>query len=500
MGSKFVEKHKRKSILAALLFIFQGRTKYIGILLVITILSIPFALSGETLSRILELRPVAAFLRTVGLSSVVSTINPKYSNDLLKAALDRASADSKDASFWQKFLNRINSTLPPGGGPSSIAMLRGGGEDLFGPLEVKDGKYDKKAGPGQVKGVLNEEERAKGYSGDDVDLQGLLAGGPGYEGSGLYGDQMERNMSSSASGGGPYLNRTMFNRPGGAAAGGAAGLYSNVMSESSNKVPVPSSARKINSKRMGRVSGFSWKNVGYGRGKSDAINKLGSKKPMFQLAETFSMAGSAANSKDSAYEYQAAYVGSTYDGNETGADVIETSFDSPTVPPDSSFTGDLLINTQDLQNQAKACSDAQGTHGAAMSEDGKKMDDISKTLGKPPKCCSGGVGAWNSKVNQIQAACQDYNAHEVQLAAACQNKSSPMDCSYSSKMHINPCSKWKCWLAIILMVILAFLTFGWGAALIVGVLAAGSILGNGSMFGMVGDMIGGFISKLAGGE
>ena len=190
MGSKFVEKHKRKSVLAALLFLFQGRAKYVGILLILTILSVPFVISGETLSRIIELRPVAAFLRTVGLGSVISAINPKYSNDLLKAAMDKAANDSEQNSFWAKFLKSVNATLPPGGGPSSLAMIRGDADEIFGPLELKDGKYGKR-GAGDVKGAVNDEERQRGETGDEVNLEGfkaaidqylgLLGRGPLYE-------------------------------------------------------------------------------------------------------------------------------------------------------------------------------------------------------------------------------------------------------------------------------------------------------------------------------
>jgi hypothetical protein len=499
MGSKFVEKHKRKSVLAALLFIFQGRTKYVGILLVLTILSIPFVISGETLNRMLELRPVAAFLRTVGLGGIVSAINPKYSNDLLRAALDKASQDSEANSYWAKFLKSINATLPPGGGPSSIAMLRGGGDDIFGPPVLKDGKNSKR-GPGQVKGAVNDDEKANGEGADGVDLQGLL-GKAGQGGGGLYGDQMGQNLAGnfangSAGGSGPYAGRTLL-FGGGGSRGSGAGMYSKVMGQSGSKVPVPGSPQKVNTKLMGRVSGFSWRNVGYKTNSAKMDVKLNNKKPMFQLAETFAMTGAAFKSKESALEYQASYTGTTYDGNDANLDVIQTDASAPIVP-DTSFTGDLIAGTNDLQEQAKACSEASGTHGAAMSEDGKMMEEVGKTLGKPPKCCSSGVGAWNAKINRIIAYCNDYNGHEVQLSAACQNKSSPMNCTGYNKMIIKPCSKLKCFLAILLMILLGGL-FGIFGAIIVGVLAVGSMMGNGSMFGPVGDMVSGFISTIAGG-
>ncbi|MBI4349854.1 MAG: hypothetical protein HY550_00290 [Elusimicrobia bacterium] len=466
MGSKFVEKHKRKSILAALLLIFQGRAKYVAIALVLLILSVPFVVSGDILGRIIELRPVAAFLRTVGLGSVVSVINPKYSNDMLRAAMDKAADDSAQGSFWAKFLQSINATLPPGGGPSSIALLRGSKEDIFGPVELKEGKAGRR-GPGQVKGAVNDEERERGETGDEVDLQGLLAGGMGGgpgggpgDGSGLYGDLMGQNLAGSFGGGGPgsgsgpYIDRSRMGR--GGSAGRASGMYASALGQAGSKVPVPNSPSKVNTKKMGRVSGFSWKNVGYKTSNAKMNLQLNSKKPMFQLAQTFAMTDAAYRSKDSAYEYQAAYVGTTYDGNDSNLDVVQTDMDPVTVPPDTSFTGAVMGDAEALNDLAKNCSNAQGTHGAAMSSDGKQMKQIGESMGKPPSCCNhGAVSKWNGKIDKVIALCNDFNGHEAQLAAACQNTSSPMNCGKYSKYKIKPCSWLKCFLAFLLMFLFA---------------------------------------------
>ena len=133
MGSKFVERHKRKSVLAALLFIFQGKVKYLTIPLMLMILSVPFVISGETLGRIIELRPVAAFLKTVGLGSMVSVINPKYSNDMLRAALDKAAEDSAQNSFWA---NSEGHKHRPRRRAGLLAMPRG--SKHFGPPRMID--------------------------------------------------------------------------------------------------------------------------------------------------------------------------------------------------------------------------------------------------------------------------------------------------------------------------------------------------------------------------
>ena len=463
MGSKFVEKHQRKSVLAALLFVFQGKAKYVGVMLLV-ICSIPFVMSGETLNGIIELPGVAAFMRAVGFGGVVSSMNTKYSNDVLKAAIDKAAVDNVQTSFWARFLKSVNATMPPADGPSTLAMVRGGG-DVFGPPVVKD---NAKRGPGQVKGVVNEEERKRGEAPGEVDLKGMLAGvpgGPGGSEGGLYGDLMGEGLAGSYGGGSASASSSRTSLVG--VGGRSAGMYSKVMSQSAANVPVPGAPSKVKTKKMGRVSGFSWKNVGYKTKNAKVDVKIGNKKPMFQLAETFAMTGIAAYNKDSAYEYQAAYVGTTYDGNDSNLNVMQTDAAAPSLPPDSSFAGDLMTGAMDYEQAGKECSQAQGINGAAMSSDGKQMTQIAESMGTPPSCCSSRVDSWNDDIRKIVYLCGDYNLNDAQLATACKSPTSQMDCSIYGKYKVNKCPWWKCFLAFLFACIFGgfLLLAGLGTAL-----------------------------------
>ena len=487
MGSEFVEKHKKKSALAALLFIFRGRAKYVSIMLIVVLCSIPFVVSGETLNGIIELPSVAAFLRGVGLGGVVDSAMHRGSDDGLDAAMNKAARDSQQGSLWAQFLKRLNAPMPPAGAQSSMAMLRGDVKDLSGPPQLKDGA--ERRAPGQVSGAVNEEEKARGDTGDSVDLQNMLSGK-----GGVYGDMMGSAMAGSfnGQGSGPYLNRSMMNGPGLSASGGSSGMYTQVFHESASRVPVPSNPGKATSKKMGKVSGFSWKNVGYKTSKATLDFKTGSKKPMFQLAQTFAMTGTAYRSGSAALEYQAAYVGSTYDGNEVNAPILQTDAAAPVVP-DNSFAGDLMNGAMSAQQDAEACQSADGVYSPKISEDAQQMDTISHSLGKPPKCCSGGVGAWNNKINRLVYYCNDYNSNSAALASACQSKGESMDCGRYSSMHINPCSKWRCWLAFLFAILF-----------LLPILVVGSVisllLGNATMFSKIGDIVSLFVNKLAGGK
>ena len=67
MGSEFIERNKRKSMLSALLLLLGGKVKYVAVLLVAGAVSVPFLVPSETLSRITAFPAVAAVLHAVGL-------------------------------------------------------------------------------------------------------------------------------------------------------------------------------------------------------------------------------------------------------------------------------------------------------------------------------------------------------------------------------------------------------------------------------------------------
>ncbi|HBB66110.1 MAG: hypothetical protein A2X28_10775 [Elusimicrobia bacterium GWA2_56_46] len=471
MGSEFVDKHRRKSLLTLLLLIVRGRARYVTIALLVAAASLPFVISGETLSRLFEMPPVAAALRMAGLGGLAASFNPKYSGEFVKAAIDRAALESARTSYWNRLMSAVSSALPCRGegcsNVSSIAMVTGGAE-LSMPVSRKAG--GKRAGSGQVMGVVNAEERARGEDGGAVDLAGI----PVSPESGLYGDTMGQNLADRYSSGGsaPYADRSALSGPG--AGSRQEGIYSTAMNQSGARVPIPGGPRRVNARRMGRVSGFSWKNVGY-RTRSAAVDKqVGSRRPLFQLAETYSATGSASRSQDSAYEYQAAYTGSTYDGNDVNLDVIQTD-DNPPVVPEGGFT-DSLNDVTGLQRQAENCANAQSVQGARMSEDAAEMDRISQRSSPPP--CYGDIGPWNAGVARQGELCRDFNANQTELANACQTSNTPMDCGIyfrdtrSGGMVISRCRRPSGRFNIFMMLLMIVLAVFAVVAMILGPLIA----------------------------
>jgi hypothetical protein len=266
-------------------------------------------------------------------------------------------------------------------------------------------------------------------------------------------------------------------------------MYGDAMNQAANKVPVAGNPKPVTGKRMGRVSGFSWRNTGYrgqGQNLGARVNRQGA---MFRLAETFTMTGAAYKNSTASSEYQASYVGSTYDGNAVSAGEIQTDITPPAVP-DNSWTSDLMQGAEELNDMAVECSRVAGQQSPVISQNTKQIDEISKTLGSPPKCCKhGAVDRWNGKVEQIKALCVDNNSRQAVIAAACQNVHDPVNCNDYNSMKISKCSKLKCWLGIILSILLMII----GAVLMitgVGALLGAALIAAGALM-LIGQIVGG---------
>jgi len=471
--SKFIERHKRKSLLAALLLMFRGRTKYLALSLVIVAFSVPFVVSGDMVSKFIDLPSVRSILKLTGLSSVLSSIYPNYSKDIIKSALEQVASESDRYSIWQKFLQGLAGNSGDYNGRGTVAMVKVG--DLY---EEKEGKYSN----GKIK-VLGKDEKSQGESADAVNFADLANMDPnqgdigGFGGGGLgYGATINRNLIK---GGGSISSKEE-------------GILNSALNSFNyqEKTGKGKTGKIVKDKsKMGKVSGFTWKNVGVkGKGKNMDVRLSTHRKALFQMAETFTMTA-AAYKMNKVYEYQASYTGSTYDGNKIDADVITTN-GAPELP-NTGFTGDLMNSAGAWSQLAKDCSNAQENEGKQYSYHLKQIQEIQKGMDSPPKCCDyGAVDSWNGKVEQMKYHCIQANANVAVVSAKCQSPNQQADCNGQyNPMKIKKCSKLKCWLGIIL----AILMIAVGAILIAtefGVaIGTGLVVAGASMF--LGQLIGG---------
>ena len=512
MVGKFTERYKRRSLSALLLCFFEGRAKYISVALIVAAISLPFVAPAGTMRRMLEMPPMASLLRAVGMGGVVSAVNPGYTPVAFKTVLDRAGGDSPRDSFWKKFLGSLN-YIPPAGGPSSMALIRGGSGIMSQRFVVRDGKS---AGP--VKGVVSAEESARGEDGGMVDLKngpseagplssasaGAERGGdaPAQAGQPAYTGQPARQAAESA----PFMDKTLVSK--GGADSPSDVMYNAALDQAEEQIPVPDGLKKPKAMVVGKVSGFTWKNVGYKTQRSAMLAKMNTKQSLFQLAQAFSMTGGAYKSKETAYEYQSTYAAATYDGNAVDLNLIATAT-APQLPPDTGFAGDIMKGAQELSDQSKRCAAAQNPKGPgpAMSSDAKKIDDIAHTLGVPPNCCAcGAVHRWNDKQDRMKELCLDFNVNAAALSVACQATQQKMDCGQYQSYKLHCCFLFciiTMALAVFMMIMAAALFFTPFAAMAMAMSVAGASMAIGAALGgpvgsginIIGAAGGGFLGS-----
>ena len=503
MGSEFIQKHKKKGLLALLLLLFRGRAKYFLPILLIIGASVPFIATSENFSKMIEFPPVASFLKLTGLSKAFFNAGAHggYSAKDLKAAFAKGKTDGKTSSFWTKLFQRTRSNKSAA--HSSIAMITGTdilkGEARSKRQEARSKRQEARSKKGAAAGGKGQEALGGGNNADSKgilpDIAGLMSK------NGLLGNIMGDNLADRSGGGGssgynrgsPYMNKDLMAMNVGVADKNE-GKYDGVLDKTAKTIPLAGDPNKVKKRRMGKASGFSWRNAGYKKRKSNTDIKGGAdKRAMFQLAETFSTTASAYEHPDSTYEYQASYVGSTYDGNDANVDIIDTG--GSTAVPDSSFTSGLLSSVGQSQAEAQECMDAQAVQGANMSRDGEEIDKRIDDLGSPPDCCDhGAVAVYNSKLDGIKIVCEDFNVNAGILSEKCRGFDQKMNCVMYESMKVDPCD---CddfggfnWLAfiffviviiiIIVLVVVGFLTSWLGIGL--GLLALAAYLCSLLMF------------------
>lgn len=396
MGKGFVKEHKKKSLLAALAPLFRCRVKYVTIFLLVAAASMPVLFSSDIFGKIIETPPVAAALRVVGLGRFVSATNEGNYREFVKSVIDKAAADSARGSYRNKLTGALKPAPPCESGCSDVSTLT------------------------MIKGTANIYNSEVGKAGKRSAAD--------YEGAGTV-DLKGEPGSDPRAGLGPYVNRSLISNP--ANIGDRkAGMYADAMNQADGIIPVPGRAEKVPVKMTGRASGFSWRDVR--RKIAAGENSFGGKRPMSQLAETFSADEVAVRSWNSAYEHKASYTGAAYDGNYVKLGGMRT--DAIASVPAEGFVK-TLDDDQTGQQLAGDCARARSAQGEKISADAKEMDSLAQA-GDPPMCY-GDIDPWNARVTRQGELCKDFNDNQAILARACQISTSPMDCGIYFKNDKN---------------------------------------------------------------
>ena len=450
MGNKFIERHKRKPLLALLLLLFRGRSKYIALLVIVILFSLPFVATSDMIERFFGLSPVKYMLKFLGRESVVASINPKYSNDIIKATFDRLKQETQVYSLW----NKAGLGEEDRGERGTLAFVKVD-DEIFKKKEGKSGK----AGREVDIGYSNEEEGGN----KEVDLNEIISGKAEYWGLSL-------NNENTFGSYGPFIAKDTFQGSKnnfGVDYKGKGSIGLNALDNIKGNIPDVSNLSlskkgKVKVSKMGSLKAYGWKNVGYTKKRAVVdVNTSGSRRALFQMGETLATT-SMAYKQNPAYEYQAAYTGATYDGNSLNLGIIQTAGDPNITLPNTGYVSDVIGSAIHWVEIAHKCQEAQAVHGTAISKLQDEIDNILKTMADPPKCCKHrAVNKWNNKVSQVIEKCNKINSHSVSLANECGN-STPQTVNCQStygKLYIKPCSKVKCWLGIILAIVGALIGF-----------------------------------------
>ncbi len=510
MGSKFIERHKRKSIWALLLLLLRGRGKYIALLIMIILFSIPFVATSDMVERFFGLSPVRYVVKLFGLESAMGSISPKYSTDVLRAVFDRL---KDEYTQFNPFMKGVGYEDRKGHGTLEYVRVgnalessrKGKGMGNVGEEGIDEVSYDKDVSAGGVdfSDLLASESNGR-LGGNKNNIWGWKESAE-YR-SDIFGISSSlgrfdsKELLASITGKGGNISGNIPGKGGKSQIMGGVGkgdIGADALALSRSNIPNvqnPILRRGgVRISRSGSITAFGWKNVGYTKSGADmSVNITGNRRALFQAGETMATTSMAYLQKP-AYEYQAGYVGSTYDGSLTKGDLVVTSPDTSTSLPDTGYISTVVDSAQNWSQLAKECADAQKTHGTRISKLQNEIDDTIKTMTNPPKCCDhGAVRRWNNKVSMLVQKCNEINTESTALSQKCQNANPQIvDCQKSyGKLYIKPCSKWKCWLSIVLAIIGALIGFLIGG--FVGAIIGAAI---GFAIGYVGSM---YLTLLAG--
>jgi hypothetical protein len=439
--SKFIERHRRKGLLALLLFLLRQRKTILALLLVAVVLSFVFIAPSNLMSGPLGRTRAGAAIAWVasqlGLGGVLGMDGGKVTFRSVLAAF-RSAKSNKDLS-WTSIFGRGSSGAA---GKSSISYVEGNAEELG----VAGGG---KAGPRSIRGIMTPEDAAKSGNGialTENDRAGQRAEELARAGRGPNGYAGPGGWAIGADGAGgaggtdslghmaAYAGRGLF---GGAGqdfgSGPGAGMRDGDAVRSaldSTSVPRSGPARRIGGS-SGKLSAARVARASYSMRQAMNRNTVSRDSRAFtQLSEGRAQGMIARDPLCTANngcpaEYASTNVGAVYDGNRVGAaapDVlmaptIDGRAMSGGIPSDSALQG-YMDEARKAQQDAQKCQESDSIYGPqeqSLSAQLQQKGDELAAMG----CGSGGCSSSKAKRckrkgNEMKAIC--FELYRVQCA------------------------------------------------------------------------------------
>lgn len=440
MAQQFIERHKRKSLLALLLLFLRSKRGFGALLLMVMLLMFLFV-APHNLGALLARVPGGGWI-----ASLLGEHNSQDFSELLAAF--REAKDRRNASPWELMFH--SGTAAGNAAASSVDMVVGSKADLDDASLNVAGKIQ---GGTSINGIPTKEEAAKQADGvnlADMDGKGGPQGGPNANGNasgGLIASAFGAafgSLGSGASGTSAFMGQWFFS--------GHVGPYSadaNQAALASTQVPKVGAAGSASSTAYGHSNGaIGWASPiaatkQYGQQKTLGGGCLtGASCAFHQLAVAQANMMTARDpicTPDNGCppEYAVANVGSSYDGNPIGMNapnVITTNgaapqFDGVTTPnvntPTQADVGQYQQQAQDLESNSDQCNPSTNPQMAQYQQtESGYMNQLSQ-LGQQANddgCMSGSCsnqGACTSIENQEKSICTQLNTVEYQRCMAC---------------------------------------------------------------------------------
>lgn len=435
--AQFIDRHKRKGLLALLLLLFDRRKGLLPLLLLVFLLSALFVLPSGFLNSI----PGASRLASVA-GSLASKLGLAPSDERSFKGLLAAFRSAKDSRSmgWGMFQGRGRSS-----GESSIGLVSGSRSEFAGKVDA--GKAIK--GGKTIEGILTREDGERLPDGVAVTADELARG------QGLVGEAYAEGLAGGAGAGG--------SNPGGAQGGyaGRGTLGENVKAAlDATSVPsagggakfAPTSGKLSKGKAaMAKTSYNALTNKAYSARESRwySLMQLADGRARSQMARE-----EICKPPSCPPEYAAINVGAVFDGNHLGvAGFNSTAGGPPTIPSVPGLDGgtspqipsdNLLTDYEDEGNQleqdAQTCMQADAVWGPRVrywAGEIQKGSDRIKSEGCTDSSCSKekkeqceGIG------NGMRNACYNFNSAVSSLWAAC-----PMTANSGQNPELMDCSR-----------------------------------------------------------
>ncbi len=436
MTNKFLERNKRKSLLAALLLFLRER-KMLALLLLLVIGASTIFVSPSTYWGDI---PGGSHMEA-GIAWLASRLgvdvrrwglmsgNARF-GDLL-AAFQSARTGGKRAG-WGPFFTASSDDAKSGYGAGSLAYVKGSRADL-GEGDTRSGNGSGAGGPGAFQGIVDPAQAAK-----DGDALTLGPGGVGGQREGFVKAAFAGGFFSGLMGGaggtgadalsgGAYAGRGFFSGSVGAVSGNAAqaGLAN---------MPTVANPGAAASGMGGRISGrFARELQAHESQGMAGAASLGAGRAYTQLAQGNAQAQISVTPNCGAgcpSEFAATNTGAIYDGNTvnnpaTNGLVTGTPMDPGGSPnlPSSGLAQTYLNNAQQMGQDAQTCQALDSQYGPQEDALNTQMQDQSQQFAAA-SCGSGGcsqskLNYCNGLASQMRSTCRQYMSVRCQHTRAC---------------------------------------------------------------------------------